>query len=204
MTRCFTAKPTCECDASTFQVLPAARARVGARESRTASFFMAAFLSLGRAGEGGLRRDGGGGYLLHGLELDRDLDLLADEHAARLERGVPDEAELAAVEGRLGGEARALVAPRVLARAGELGVQDDLLLHAVELEVARHPVARAGLLDPARAEGELRVLRDVEEVRGAQVRVAVGHLGVDGGGVDGRLDRGAGEVLRVELDRARP
>src|SRR5512141_1016758 len=139
MTRCFTAKPTCECDASTFQVLPAARARVGARERRTASFFMAVFPFLwGGLGEGGFALRGDGGDLLHGLELDRDLDLLADEHAARLERGVPDEAELAAVEGRLGGEARALVAPGILARAGKLGVEDDLLLHAVELKVARH------------------------------------------------------------------
>ena len=45
-----------------------------------------------------------GGDLLHRLELDRDLDLLADEHAARLERRVPGEAELAAVERGLGGE----------------------------------------------------------------------------------------------------
>ena len=50
--------------------------------------------------------------LLHGLELDGDFDLLADEHAARLERRVPNEPELALIEGRLGEEPGPLASPR--------------------------------------------------------------------------------------------
>ena len=200
MTRCFTAKPTCGVRTRPRSSCCRRRARGRGRGERRASELLHGVLPFGYGVGRSLDYAATGGGLLHGLELDRDLDLLADEHAAGLERGVPDEPEVAAVERGLGGEAGALVAPRVLAGAGELGVEDHLALHAVQLEVARHAVARAGLLDPLRAEGELGVLRDVEEVRGAQVRVAVRHLRVDGGGVDAHVDRGAGEVLRVELD----
>src|SRR5512142_3251226 len=42
-------------------------------------------------------RDGRGSHLLHGLELDADLHLVADEHATRLEGRVPQQPELAAI-----------------------------------------------------------------------------------------------------------
>jgi hypothetical protein len=47
------------------------------------------------------------------------------------------------------------------------------------------------------------VLFRVEEVRRAQVRVALGGSGRDAGRLDGDLDAGSGEVLLVELDAGR-
>src|SRR5690606_35218755 len=53
----------------------------------------------------------------HGLHLDLDVDALADENAARLERLIPLEAVVAPVEGRRRGEGGPLVAPGILGDA---------------------------------------------------------------------------------------
>ena len=45
------------------------------------------------------------------------LDVVADQHAASLERLVPRESELATVDLRVGAEAEALAAPRIDARS---------------------------------------------------------------------------------------
>src|SRR5579862_4486055 len=62
------------------------------------------------------------GRRLHGLDLELDLDLVADQHAARLEHLVPAQAEILAIDRRRRDEAGALVAPRVLGEAAELDV----------------------------------------------------------------------------------
>src|SRR5260370_24679537 len=53
--------------------------------------------------------------------------------------------------------------------------------------------------DTRAPEPELGVLLDVEEVRRAEVGVALGRTRVDAGGVDRRLDRRSGEVTVVEV-----
>src|SRR4249919_2895977 len=58
--------------------------------------------------------------LVDGFDVDLDEDLLADEEAAGLERLVPRDAELIAVDSRRGVEARSQVSPRVDRRTGEL------------------------------------------------------------------------------------
>src|SRR5512133_2632569 len=74
--------------------------------------------------------------LLDRLQLDLDVDPIGDEHATRLERLVPGEAEVLAVDRGRGREADALVAPRVLALAAVLGVEDDLPRDVTDGEVA--------------------------------------------------------------------
>src|SRR5699024_3641033 len=68
---------------------------------------------------GPLRRSG----VLDGGALDLERDLLRDQHAAGLERGVPGEAEVAALEGGGALEAGPLVAERV--GGGALVVERD-------------------------------------------------------------------------------
>src|SRR3954447_24414614 len=60
---------------------------------------------------------------LHQLDVDRELDVLAYDEAAGLERLIPGEAELLAVDLALRLEAHPLAAPRVLAATLELGIE---------------------------------------------------------------------------------
>src|SRR5690606_31629061 len=66
-------------------------------------------------------------------------DLLADQHAAGLERGVPGDAPVLAVDDDLAGDADALVAERVGRRALELEVDGDGLRGALDGQVAGDP-----------------------------------------------------------------
>src|SRR5262249_43610441 len=145
-----------------------------------------------------------GGGLLDALDVDRDLDLVAHREAAAVERLVPHDAEVLAVD--LGGGARAGAGHphRVLdGRPAALHVEDDLLRDPVQGQVAGHLEAVVPrLLDLLRGEGDGGVLRHVEEVGALQVLVALRLAGVDGGHVDGRLDLRVREILVVGLGGA--
>jgi hypothetical protein len=96
-----------------------------------------------------------------------------------------------------------LVAPRVHAAAGGLGVERDLARGVADRELADHAQpAAAEALDPRAAEPQHGEVLDVEEVGRAQVVVALGRAGVDARGVDRDLDPRPREVAVVELDRA--
>src|SRR5438128_645462 len=69
---------------------------------------------------------------LDGLDLDRDLDLVADEHAAGLEELVPRQAEVLAVDRRRGGEAGAIAPPRILDPTRGFDLDDDRLRGAAD------------------------------------------------------------------------
>src|SRR3954464_5725996 len=73
-------------------------------------------------------------------EVEEDLDLLADEHAAGLEGLVPVEAELGALDLADDLEADAGVAPRVLVDALRDALEDDLAGGAADGQVTGDPV----------------------------------------------------------------
>src|SRR6478672_10520363 len=150
--------------------------------------------------------------VLDGRDVELELDLLADEHAAGLERGVPGQAPVLAVDGGRALEADAQVAEGVTGRAGGLELDGDRLGDALHGQVAGdQPGGGVLALDLGRDEGDLLVVVGVEEVGGLQVAVAVGDTGVDAGGLDGQRDlrgsrvrgvdvRGAGEVGELAAD----
>src|SRR5690606_24218671 len=84
-------------------------------------------LSAWALSSGGLWRPRSSGVLLHlrlhPLHLDLHVDPVGDQDAARLEGLVPGEAELAAIDPRLGAERQPLDAERILHAAEELRVQ---------------------------------------------------------------------------------
>src|SRR5207244_12797403 len=88
---------------------------------------------------------------------------------------------------------------------GVCGVEDDpageLGKRGVSGEEEAHPV---DAIAPAALEGDVRKSLDVEEVRRAQVYVAIGRAGVDAGRVDDDLDIGAGEVAVLGEQHAPP
>src|SRR5690554_5969426 len=116
--------------------------------------------------------DRGWSGLLDGGDLDRDLDLVAHEHATGLEGRVPGEAEVLAGDRGGRGEAGAQVAVGVGRGAVELGLEHDGLGHAVDRELAGHlGLARTDGND-GRGEGPRGVGLDLEEVGGLEVTVA--------------------------------
>src|SRR4051812_34894759 len=145
-------------------------------------------------------------HLLGALDsgnVELELDLLADEDAALVERDLEGKAPVATVDGRLALEPDAEAAPRVDRGAVELPVDGDRVGLAVDGEITDQRVdVVLHLLDLRTDEGDLRVVGDVEEVGGAQVRIAVGVAGVDAVDVDLDLGPAVLGVLLVEEDLA--
>src|SRR5690606_32507926 len=139
----------------------------------------------------------------HGLHVRLDAHLVRYQHPARLERLVPLQAPVAAVDLAGGLEAHPLLAPRVDAAALEQHVERDLLGGVGDLEVTHHAEARALLgLRPERllaAEDDLGVVLGVEEVGAAEVAVTVGHAGVEARGLDVHLRPGGVGRLPVQV-----
>ena len=141
-------------------------------------------------------RDGG----LSGRDgLDRELDAcgLADEQATGLERHVPGEPEVLAVDVGGGAEADALVADRGDVGAVEVDLQGDGPESCRgRSDRRRPPTSRRGAPRTAGGlEGDGRVVLDVEEVSAPQVGVAVGVAGAQAGGVDLHFDVGLLRLL---------
>src|SRR3954447_21473557 len=108
---------------------------------------------------------GGRGVLLHRLQVDRDLDLVAQHRAAGVERLVPDDPVVLAVERGLDLEAGPGISLGILDLAAVGHRQGDLLADAVHGQRARDVVlVLAGGLDRLALEGDLGILLDVEEI----------------------------------------
>src|SRR5690606_1152708 len=116
-------------------------------------------------GRPGPTAERGSGLLGDGADVELDLDLVAHQEAAGLQRGVPGQAEVLAVDLELGLEARPVVAERVLRGAGELGLQLHALGDAVDRQVARDDVVVAVRAHTRGGEGPGRLLAGVPAVR---------------------------------------
>src|SRR3954468_8235154 len=148
----------------------------------------------------------------HGLDLELDGDLVTDDDAAAVHRHVDVHAELLAGDVGLAGEAGAGAAVGVRTEPVELQVQHDGLGDALDGQVALDLPVLTVVAHRGRAEGHHRVVADVEEVRGLDVRVplllpGVDRVHVDGGvhGRGGRVGGGhdlAGELTEVAADLA--
>src|SRR5450756_1355583 len=112
--------------------------------------------------------------LKHRLDLDAELDLLADQPATGLERLVPGEAPVLAVDLRLGGKESALTAEWVAHLPVVLGLQRDGPGDSTDREIAADPPVVAVVVLHTRArERQLRIRVDLEEVRAAQMIVCL-------------------------------
>src|SRR5437868_10460820 len=81
------------------------------------------------------------------FDLDVDFDLLSDEDTAGLERHIPMQAEVLAVDGRRGAEAGAVAAPRILGASEALDLQLYGPRDPVDREIARDHEVVAITLD---------------------------------------------------------
>src|SRR3984893_5527344 len=127
------------------------------------------------------------------LDVERDLDLIADDHSSAGDLVLPGDGEVVSVDARLGFEAdagqRALVLradPERRLPPAEVG---DIHLHrtgdSADGQIGQRLVVDvAGPLRQAPGERDLWVVLDVEEGRAAQMGIAVGLAGPQPGGVD--------------------
>ena len=121
------------------------------------------------------------------MNIKGDGDVAAEQEPACLERSVPLNAEVFALDLRRGGEAGLVVAVPVLTEAAEFEVEGDRLGHAAEGEVAVNEERSTLFANAGAVKGELRELFYCEEVVGAQVAVAIRLVGVDRSDLDGCL-----------------
>src|SRR5947209_4339568 len=124
------------------------------------------------------------------LELDGQRDVIGEREAALGQRGVPLEAVLSPVDRRLERQSETGLAGDVDVRPGDLTAGTERMCVALDrqLTLQGHGVALAA--DVGRPEAQLRVLLDVEEIRGAEVGLEVlvrdaGRPGLDGAGEPG-------------------
>ncbi len=134
-----------------------------------------------------------------GFDFDRDLDLLANEHSTGLEGGIVVEPEVRAVDFGGSGVTQHLLAPRIGALAIEFGIQHNLVSHATNREIAGHLEIVALGFDAGALEGQGREVLRIEEIRRAEVRIALLFTRVDTGGADFDIDARVLDVLVVEL-----
>src|SRR6187399_196413 len=139
-----------------------------------------------------------GALLFDELHLEGDGDLVTDDDAAGLERGVPLHAEVRAADLRAGGRADAELAPRVLALGRDVrDLERDLARDAVNREPTLELEIFTALAGARRNEAHRRVVLDIEEVGAPEVGVALLLARVDGGHVDRNVDRGRLGARRI-------
>src|SRR5262245_51538213 len=123
--------------------------------------------------------------LLHGFDLGLDLHAVSDQCAASLQYLVIRQPEILPIDRGLCAERRTRIAPRVVRLSVLFDAQDHLAGGAFDRQITNHvdlvPGARLNTLAD---EAQFGVLRDIEEVRRLQMRVAIGDAGVDARRVD--------------------
>src|SRR5690606_22314974 len=140
----------------------------------------------------------------HRLDLDLDLHLVADQHAARHERLVPVQAVLLAVDARPRGERHALAAPRILDASAILHVEHHGLGVAAHGQLTVHSVVLPLALHLRALEADRRVRLHVEEVGGAEVLVSSLVAGVHAVRVDLDPHLASRGLRLVELEAPSP
>ena len=123
--------------------------------------------------------------LLVDLHVDGELHLIADQGRRKLR----PEAIVAALDRSAGGEAADRLALHRLWRRRAVKIQRHALRHAVDGQVSNQPQLAAGVRQRGRLKRHYRVLRNIEEGVGLQVRVPLHYAGRDGRGVNGRGHR---------------
>src|SRR5690606_14491980 len=137
------------------------------------------------------------------LQLDVNADFVADQDATGLKQLVPLQTPVLAVDARLRRQARAVGPPRALGDAAVLNIKLNFARLAPDGQVAiQLGVVVIDQLDTLAAEGEFRVVFNIQKICGAQVRVTLGLKRVDAGCVDGDVDTRLLGLLRVEIDGA--
>src|SRR6185369_12898440 len=135
------------------------------------------------------------------FDLNLDLDFFSDQHTAGLEGLIPIETKVLSVESGRGCEARAVIAPRILALTEERDIENDRLLYAVHLEHAIQFASFLGgvdVLNTSTVKRDLRIFLDVEEILRLQMGVALVEIGVDAGRFDAALHLGVGRRIGIE------
>src|ERR671918_1127664 len=142
------------------------------------------------------------GFAFGKLEVDLELDLLAHQDAAGVERHIPVEAPVAAIDRARQRATDFAVAGGIDAVAAVLVVELDLVGDALDREIGDDLVAISLLSDLLGLEDYRGVVLDIEEIRAPEVLVAIDAAGVDAGQLDLHPTLGRRDVAGIALDLA--
>src|SRR5438105_11026947 len=142
------------------------------------------------------------GHRFCSVDVDGNVDVIAEQCAAVVECTVPLDSVVLAVECRMGYEAGALFPLRVFGKSKELDGDGDGLGDAVHREGAGDVVHvfLSARFDAGALERNLRILVDFKEVVPAEIIVARGDAGIDGSGLDREFDRRQSRVVAIHAD----
>src|SRR5713101_6643824 len=115
---------------------------------------------------------------MYELHVQLEFDFVSQNEAIEPER-LEAEVEVTSAQLASGAESEASATIGRSFQTVGLDLERHCARHALERQVAAHGVAAADRLNPGRAERHRRMLVDVEEIRGPQVRVAARNAGVD-------------------------
>src|SRR5262249_42835251 len=141
------------------------------------------------------------GRFLDHLEIDGDVDLVADHHAAAINVGIPLHAIVLAVDFGRGARGHAGVAPRIFHLIRRtFDIEDNFLCDAANGEVTGDfEFAGRDVFHFFGFESDGGVFGGIKKLFAAEVLVALGFTGVDRFGIDGNVDGGLADVLVVPI-----
>jgi hypothetical protein len=135
------------------------------------------------------------------LDVEGDIDLVADDHATGFEWGVEANSEVTTDDARRRAIGDAVVAPRIGRVTADAGGKGHALRRAADRQIALDRECWAAAGDRGASERELWIVRDVEKVGRAQVRIARFVARADARCIDHRLNRRR-DVAGAERDRS--
>jgi hypothetical protein len=130
------------------------------------------------------------------FDLEADLDVVSDDYPACLQGLIPGQPEIASIDLAARAEPDAFPTPGVSGPAFECNIERNWLRYVTDCQIARNLEALLVTLNPGAAELDLGILLDIQEIRRAQVLVALVGAGIETRGFEYRFD---GRVLRIFL-----
>src|SRR5437660_4464483 len=123
--------------------------------------------------------------LIERFQVDLNIDIFADQHAATLKRCVPVEAPFFAVQLCFGAQTRNLHTPGIFPLTVVFCIESHRLRYAAHRQIAEYLVLIATrVLDLRALKGEHRVMLRIEEIGRAQVPIALFIACIDAGSIN--------------------
>jgi hypothetical protein len=142
----------------------------------------------------------GGGWLVDCREINFDFHVIANQDTAALQRSVPVQIKIFAVDRRFSGQPCTLHAVEVFDLAAIFGIEGHLLRYAANGQVAGNFVLLVSyLLNFGTFEGKFRMVVGIEEIGGAQVSVTPLVARIYAGGVSLGLNPRIRGVLLINV-----
>ena len=139
---------------------------------------------------------------LNGLNLDPNLDLVPNNNSPCLQRLIPGQPEIPAIDLAARAESNSLATPRILRLTLELDVKGNRSGDITNRQIARELELLPISFDSGASEFDLGILLSVQKITRAKMLVPLVGAGIDAGCLESRLDRGILRRFLIDIDEA--